>query len=109
MEDPEMGGIMRHFQEAFRAGRCKYCGAPAETASASSSSVEGDDFNFLCMACRKDLDEFESLPENAFPDFRSTTDDAARKRMLQGWTERQDRQEEFMKRKVSERKSKGRA
>jgi hypothetical protein len=27
--------------------------------------------------------------------------------MLQGWTERQDRQEEFMKRKVSERKSKG--
>jgi hypothetical protein len=51
------------------------------------------------------LVEFAQRPENAIPEF-PFDDEAAQKRVSQQMAERERRQEEFMKRKVLERRSK---
>jgi len=108
MQDLEVGGLVQRLNEALRTGHCKYCDALAETGSGRSSLIDGEEhLDLLCQTCQNDLQDFDRQPENAFPDFRSATDDAAKKRMVQEWTERQRRRDEFIKQKVLERKSKG--
>jgi hypothetical protein len=105
-QDSEIGGLMQRFNEAVRVGHCKYCGAPAETAFGGSSSVLGEHFNLVCRTCYDDLAEFARRPENAVPDW-PFDDEAAQKRMPEQMAERERRQEEFMRQRVLERRSKG--
>jgi hypothetical protein len=104
MQDLEVGGLMQRFQEAVRAGHCKYCGAPAETSyGGSHSSVLGDHFNLVCIACFEDLTEFVRRPENASL-FRPGDDLAPP--TLAEIADFQKRQDEYMKQRVPQRKSK---
>ena len=111
MQDSEIGGLMQHFTEAVRAGHCKYCGAPAETGSGRFSSAIGEHFDLLCRACSEDLVEFGRRPENAIDipaDYEATLqDEKLIKQRLQKFKDRERRQEEFMRQRVSERRSRG--
>jgi hypothetical protein len=52
------------------------------------------------------LVEFAQRPENAIPEF-PFDDEAAQKRVSQQMADRERRQEEFMRQRVSERRSRG--
>jgi hypothetical protein len=104
-QDFEVGGLMQRFNEAVRVGHCKYCGAPAETAFGGSSSILGDHFNLVCMACFDDLSEFARRPENAIFDF-DHADEVALRNVATQFADLQKRQEKFIKKRVLERKSK---
>ena len=58
-----------------------------------------------CEPCRRDLVEFWQRPENAIQEW-PFDDEAAQERVSQQTAERDQRQEEFMKHRVSERRSK---
>jgi hypothetical protein len=104
-KDVAIGGFMQRFNEAVRVGNCKYCGAPAETAFGASSSFLGDNFNLVCNTCFNDLTEFVRRPENGIFDF-DHEDEVALKKVATQFADLQKRQDEFIKQRVSERKSK---
>jgi ribosomal protein L24E len=106
MQDSEFGGLMQRAHEALRTGRCEYCGAPAETGSGRFSLDDGEHFDLLCKMCEEDLTEFDRQPDNAIPDWQSG-DETAKKQMLLQWTKLQRRREEFIRKRVLERKLKG--
>ena len=105
-QDLEIGALMQRADKAIRAGHCKYCGAPAETAWGGSSSITGENFhmNLVCMACFNDLAGFARRPENANPDFTSE-DENKREKILAHFADREKRQDEFIRQRVRERKS----
>jgi hypothetical protein len=103
-EDLEVGGLTQRFDEAVPVGHCKYCGAPAETAFGGSSSVLGDHFNLVCKTCFDDLSEFVRLPENA--SLFTPGDKVAPPKMATHLADFQRRQDEFMRQRVLQRKSK---
>jgi hypothetical protein len=103
-EDLEVGGLTQRFDEAVRVGHCKYCGAPAETAFGGSSSVLGDHFNLVCKTCFDDLSEFVRRPENAT--LFTPGDEVAPPKMATYIADFQGRQDEFMRQRVLQRKSK---
>jgi hypothetical protein len=106
LQDSEVGGLMQRFNEAVRVGQCKYCGAPAETGFGGGFSlVVGDHFNLVCMACYGDLAEFARRPENAILHFEPGDEVALRKAATQ-LADREKRQDEFIRQRVLERKSK---
>jgi len=104
MQDSEVGSIMQRFQEAVQTGSCKYCGASAETSFGASTSFLGDHYNLVCMICFSDLTEFVRRPENALlfkPD-----DDIVPHNVATQLADYQNRQAEFMRQRVLQRKSK---
>jgi hypothetical protein len=104
-QDLEVGGLMQRFNEAVRAGHCKYCGAPAETAFGASSSFLGDHFNLVCKTCFDDLTGFVCRPENAVLNF-APGDEVALLQAATHLADMQKRKDEFIKQRVLERKSK---
>ena len=57
-----------------------------------------------CEQCGKDLAKFLERPENASPRGFPSDDKAALERLSQQHAERERRQDEFMKRRVAERR-----
>jgi hypothetical protein len=112
MQDLEVGGLMQRFNEAMRTRHCRYCGAPAENSSGGGSSVEGDHFKLQCKACHEDLADFAGKFENAIqdvpPDYKTAMrDEESMKQRIRQLTDRMQQQEEFMKKRVLERRSRG--
>ena len=103
---PEVLASSDRFTEALRKGRCKYCGAPAVCGCGGSIPFAEDSLDLWCEACRQDLVEFGNMPENAIPDF-PFEDKAAQERVRQQHLERERRQEEFMRQRVSQRRGRG--
>ena len=64
----------------------------------------GEQLELWCEQCRLDLVAFCSKPENAIPDY-PFDDEAAQERVAQQLAEYERRKEEFMRQKISERKS----
>jgi hypothetical protein len=105
-QDSVVGGFMQRFQQEVRAGHCKYCGAPAELSwGASFSPVLGDHFNLVCKTCFDDLTGFVGLPENEVLDV-PPGDEAAMRKKVSHLADLLRRQDEYMKQRVLERKSK---
>ena len=97
----------RHSEQVIRNGMCQYCGAPAVGGSMMGSGSPGgmDEANDLwCEPCRLDLVEFASRPEDSLSDF-PFDDKAAQERLRQRLADRERRQQEFMRQRVSERTS----
>ena len=94
----------RQSMEVIRTGKCKYCGAPAVGGSTGFSipGVMEEQSDLWCEPCRLDLVEFASRPENEIPDF-PFEDEAAQERASQLLAERESRQQEFMRQRISER------
>lgn len=105
---PEELAYSNHFGDIVRNGKCRYCGAPAAGGSAVGGilGVMDEKTNLWCEPCRRDLVEFLNLPENAIPEL-PFDDEAAQERASKQLAEREQRQGEFMRRKVSERRSRG--
>ncbi|MDR3411342.1 MAG: hypothetical protein P4L87_10445 [Formivibrio sp.] len=105
-QDSAVGGLMQRFQEAIRTGHCKYCGAPAELSwGGSFSPIFGDHFNLVCKTCFDDLTGFVRLPENDVLDV-PPGDEAAMRNKVSLLPNLMKRQDEYMRQRVSERKSK---
>ena len=107
---PEELARSNHVREVVRNGKCRYCGAPAAGGSVGSSipGVMDERPNLWCEPCRRDLVEFLKMPENAIAVVKwPFHDEAAQERISKQTAERERRQEEFMRRKVSERRSNG--
>ena len=94
----------RHSEQVVRNGKCNYCGAPAVGGCTGLrvSSVMEEWADLWCDPCRLDLVEFASRPENEIPDF-PFEDEAAQERASQLLAERESRQQEFMRQRISER------
>lgn len=106
MQDAEVGSMMQRFERAVQAGYCKYCGAPAETGAGGSFSATGEDhFNLVCRVCFDDLSEFARRPENA--SLFTPGDEVAAPEMAAHLADFQRRQDEFIRQRVLQRKSKG--
>ena len=60
--------------------------------------------NLWCEACRLDLVEFSSRPENVIPEDFDVGDEAQMEQMSRDLAERDRRQQEFMRQRVNERK-----
>ena len=105
LQDAQVGGLLQRFNEAVRVGHCKHCGAPAETAFGGSTSVRGDHFNLVCRTCFDDLSEFVRRPENATLLLEPANEVVARN-LVTYLADFEKRKDEFMRRRVSERKSK---
>jgi hypothetical protein len=103
-QDSAVGGFMQRFNDAVGAGRCKYCGAPAELSwGASFSPVLGDHFNLVCRTCFDDLTGFVRRPENAVQDF-TPGDEVEMRKAVSHLTDLMKRQDEYMRQRVLERK-----
>ena len=96
----------KQFRETVRKGKCKYCGQPAVGGSGGFIPVLGEQLFLWCEKCRLDLVEFYQRPENALPGDYPFDDKAAQERVSQQFAERERRQEEYMRQRVSERRSK---
>ena len=81
-------------KQAIRNGKCKYCGAAA---------VGGSMGHLWCETCSLGLVEFGSRPENAITYDFDVADEAKMEQMLQQLAERERRQQEFMRQRVSAR------
>ena len=101
---PEELASSQQIQEAIRSGKCKYCGEPAAGGCGGFMPMLGEQLDLWCEQCRQDLVEFASRPENAIPDF-PFDDEAAQELVPQQLAEHERRQEEFMRWKISERRS----
>src|SRR5215467_12586778 len=66
---PEVLASSDLFRDAVRKGRCKYCGDPAAGGFGGSSPFLGESLDLWCDACRRDLVDFDSRPENRIPKF----------------------------------------
>jgi hypothetical protein len=97
--------LVHSFQEKVRNGTCDYCGGPA----VGGSMGGGDDLakheaHFWCEQCARDLAEFHSMPENAFPEEIDFEDAATLEELEKKSKDVQRRETEFMRQKVAERK-----
>jgi protein-arginine kinase activator protein McsA len=106
---PEIATQLTQFQDAIRNGKCQYCGEPAASGSGGFTPGLTDDLQLWCKQCGKDLAEFHKIQENALPkDFEYPFDDeSAQEQLWQQHLEREQRQKEFMKQRVAERKKNG--
>ena len=97
LASPDQLEAVRQLKKAIRSGKCKYCGAPA---------VAGSSGNLWCQQCHQDLVEFNNRSENELPvpDFDDDKQLGQWQRLV---TEREERQKEFMHRRVDERKGRG--
>ena len=105
---PEELASSHHFRDILRNGKCRFCGAPAAGGSVSHGfpDVMDEQTNLWCEPCRRDLVEFNRLPENVIPTGFPFDDEAAQERLSQQMADLERRQEEFMRKRVSERRSK---
>ena len=103
---PEELASSQQIQDSIRNGKCKYCGEPAVGGCGGFMPMLGEQLDLWCEQCRQDLVEFGSRPENAIPDF-PFDDEAAQALVSQQLAEYKSRKEEFMKRKISARRSQG--
>jgi hypothetical protein len=106
---PEELASSDRIRDIVRNGKCRFCGAPAAGGSVSCSipGVMDEQTNLWCESCRRDLVEFGRRPENVIPTAFPFDDEAAQERLSQQMAERERRQEEFMRKRVSARRSKG--
>jgi len=96
-----------NIRDIVRNGKCRFCGQPAVGGSGGSlGAFIGAEHFLWCERCRRDLVEFAQRPENAIPEF-PFDDEAAQKRVSQQMAERERRQDEFIRQRVSERRSEG--
>ena len=110
-ESPEELESYRDLEQAVRNGKCQYCGGPASGGSRTkvvhqgphSDGVQKKYTNFSCDACVRDLEEFDSRPENALPDRSDLKDKSKEEEIYRQLMERKRRQEEFIRRRIRER------
>lgn len=103
---PEELASSDHFRDIVRNGKCKFCGQPAVGGSGGSlEALIGREPFLWCEPCRRDLVEFWQRRENAMPEW-PFDDKAAQERVSKQMADRERRQEEFMRQRVSERRSK---
>ena len=111
LASPEELASNDFFRTIVRNGKCKYCGAPAETGSGCFSSIETESFDLLCKACYEELADFDQRPENSIPnvpDYGSAfRDEDFMRQRLKLFADRNQRQEKFMRQRVLERRAKG--
>src|SRR5882724_8237922 len=79
--------------------RCDYCGGPAILASSVFSDGVLSE-SFRCEQCCEDLSEFYAKPENTLPENIDSED----KEVVKKLEDIQRRADEFLRRKVAERK-----
>jgi hypothetical protein len=104
---PEDQAARNQIRDAIRNGKCRFCGRPAAGGSGGFIPFLGEQLFLWCEECRKDLAEFSRMPENALSeDDYPFDDEAAQQRLEKESAERERRQEEFMKQKVLNRRSK---
>jgi protein-arginine kinase activator protein McsA len=94
--------LHRQFIDRVRTGRCSYCGEPAVGGSGGQAELL-----LWCEACRLDLVEFASRPENDLSEPWPFDDEAAQERLTRELDERDLREQEFMRQRISERRSQG--
>ena len=93
-------------RQIIRTGKCRFCGQPAVGGSGGSlGALIGAEPFLWCDACRRDLVEFWQRPENKISEL-PFDNEAAQERFSKQFAESERRQEEFMKQRVMERKSK---
>ena len=95
----------RRAEQVIRNSKCQYCGAPAG-ASSMSFGIRGvmeEQTDSWCEACRLDLVEFSSRPENAMPEDFDVADETKLDQVWQQLAERKRRQDEFMHERVRKR------
>jgi hypothetical protein len=101
---PEELASDKRLKDAIRDGRCSYCDDPAVTGSGGFIPFLGEQLELWCEPCRHDLAEFWQRPENALPkDFGH--DVAGIKSLSQHLAQRKPHLQEYMQKKVRERKS----
>jgi hypothetical protein len=108
---PEELASSDSFRDIVRNGKCKHCGAPAETGLGNFDSVEGGHFDLSCKTCDKDLADFNRRPENVVPPVRDYgamfRDEEFMRQRLKQFADIKQRQEEFIRQRILERRAKG--
>ena len=94
----------RHSRDAIQNGKCKYCGEPAAGGCGGFMPLFGEQLELWCEQCRQDLAEFANRPENALGEDLPFDDVAAQERLSQQLAEREERQDQFMKKKILARR-----
>ncbi|HZR18685.1 MAG TPA: hypothetical protein VFE51_15440 [Verrucomicrobiae bacterium] len=99
------------FPNKIRESKCDYCGAPAAAGWAagiySPDGTKDEESHFECEQCQEDLKEFESKPENRFPqlpddfDFSDPKTAAPLERLMH---EIEERKKLFIRQRLAERK-----
>jgi hypothetical protein len=99
-------------KEAIRNGKCRHCGEPAAGGYAGFTMPDSEkpEFNFECKHCSHDLREFYKVPENNLPVVVPLFNDPkAMKQRLKQHREIGRRLKEFLKQRITERKSRGKS
>jgi hypothetical protein len=92
-------------RNSMRNAKCDYCGEPPVAGSASYGlETLRNQVHFWCEHCEHDLTGFRAKPENALPEDIDFDDEEAVKRLSLQLHGIQRRQDEFMRRKVAERR-----
>jgi hypothetical protein len=93
------------FLGSIRNAKCEYCGGqPVGGSTSWMSGAPEEEAHFWCERCQHDLLEFDSKPENALPEDIDFEDAALVKRLTFQIEDIEKCRDEFMRRRVAERK-----
>jgi hypothetical protein len=90
-------------RKPVKRGKCDYCGAPAVVVSICHLVMK-EEVHRWCEQCQRDLSEFAARPENKLPDDPDVDDDVAMDNALKQLAERKQRERQFMRQRVKNRK-----
>jgi hypothetical protein len=99
---PGMETWDRQYQEALKTGKCRFCGGPAVAGCGGSIPILGEQYQFWCEDCRKDLAEYSrTRRDEPRPEFSVTESGLQR---TQAWLAEEERKlQEYMQAKIGER------
>lgn len=94
----------RRYQEALRTGKCRFCGGQAVAGCGGSIPLLGEQYQFWCEECRKDLAEYsKTRKKGAGPAFSVTK---AGLEKTDAWLAEEERKlKEYMQAKIRERRA----
>jgi len=97
----------RQYQEAVGTGKCRFCGAQAVAGCGGSIPLLGEQYQFWCEECRKDLAAYAETSraeaEQTMPEISVTEDGLDR---TNTWLAEQNRKlNDYMQSKIRERKA----
>ena len=93
------------FLKPVQSAKCDYCGGRPVGGSATwTSGALDEEAHWWCEQCARDLQEFDANPENALPEDVDFEDAAVLKRLTLRMQDIEKRRDEFMRRRVAERK-----
>ena len=99
------GGDPGSSLDPVRNAKCDYCGGRPVGGSATwMSGALQEEAHWWCEQCARDLHEFDAKPENTLPEDVDFEDQELVKKLTLQMEEIEKRRDEFIRRKVSERK-----